>query len=43
MNKICLIIAAVFFGIGAVGIPNVQVNWTNAGLCMVAVAAVLGH
>ena len=46
MNKICLIIAAIFFGIGAIAAAariELALNWTNAGLCMVTVAAIVGH
>jgi len=46
MNKICLIIAAVFFGLGAIAATakiELAINWTNAGLCMVTIAAIIGH
>jgi hypothetical protein len=35
MQNIFFILAAVCFGLGAVGVG--RLNWTNAGLCMVTV------
>ena len=46
MNKICLIIGAVLFGIGAISSAlkfNSPINWLSAGACMITVAAIVGH
>lgn len=46
MNKICLIIAAIFFGIGAFAAAlklNFPFDFVSAGLCMVTIAAIVGH
>lgn len=47
MNQVCLIIAAILFGIGAllpvIRTPHQEINWLCAGLCMVTIAAILGH
>jgi len=48
VNQICLIIAAVFFGIGAL-LPALgngglkALNWLCAGLCFVTIAFIIGH
>lgn len=46
MNTVCLIIAAIFFGIGAL-LPLVTggktLDWLCAGLCMVDIAYLVGH
>jgi len=46
MNKICLIVAAIFFGIGAIAAAagaTSSINWLCAGLCAVTIGAVIGH
>ena len=44
MNRICLIIAAICFFVGAV--PQLaallNINWTNAGLGFITLALILG-
>jgi hypothetical protein len=46
MNTVCLIIAAVCFGIGALAAFIAKasaINWMSAGLCFVTIAYILGH
>jgi len=41
MNRICLILAAIMFGIGAIPTAPAILNWQNAGLCFVVPSLIL--
>jgi hypothetical protein len=45
MNKICLIIAAIFFAIGALAaiLGAGKIAWLDAGFCLLTIAKIRGE